>query len=129
MKLNNNIWVLFLFPLLADITIHSYDKGFNTALLIITITASVIGATARAGSNNEKAHLKFRNLFAIYSLGGFFCMLSVFLGHYYNSITLGGVASGLMSFYGVEFMSVFAKIIKNIPEIAKNILKNWVNGK
>lgn len=127
MKLFNNAWLLFSIPLIADLT-KTYPSNLTMSLIIVSITASFIGSTAYATSKNETARLKFRNVVAIYSTGFFLSYLMFEVARYYSSLTIAGAGSAIVSYFSIDVILMVSTIIKGLPNVILNVIRNWVNG-
>ncbi len=126
MNINNNVWMLFLIPIFADYMVHQDGVyNVNLTLLIISISASIVGSTAYATKKNEDATLRFKNVIAIYSTGMFLSYLTYELAIYYQSMSIAGAGSAIVSYFSIEVIILISSVIKGLPNVLLRILESW----
>lgn len=129
MKLYENTWILFTFPAIVDIGINKFPSDFSVTLLVIAFSASIIGSLAYATNKNLEIKLKFKNYLAIFTTGLFLSYIMFEVGRHYNSMTITGVGSAIVSYFSIDVIIVIGAIIKGIPKIILRALESYVNKK
>jgi len=126
MNINNNVWMLFLIPIFADYMVHQDGiYNVNLTLLVISFSASFVGSTAYATKKNEDATLRFKNVIAIYSTGMFLSYLMYQLAIYYQSMSIAGAGSAIVSYFSIEVIILISTIIKGLPSVILKIIEGW----
>ena len=125
MKTNGYTWVLFLIPFFADLMLQSTRYNVNFTLLIIAISASIVGSTAFITKKNENEIVKLKNVFAVYSTGFFLSYLMFELATHYKSMSIAGAGSALVSYFSIEVIILISSIIKGLPNVVLKIIESW----
>ena len=129
MRMYENTWILFTFPAIVDLSINKFPSDFSVTLLVIAFSASVIGSLAYATNKNLETKLKFKNYLAIFTTGLFLSYIMFEVGRHYNSMTIAGVGSAIVSYFSIDVIIVIGAIIKGIPKIVLAALKSYVDKK
>ena len=117
MKIYDNAWVLFTFPAIFDLTINKFPSDFSVTLLVIAFSASIIGSLAYATNKNLEAKLHLKNYIAIFTTGLFLSYIMFEIGRHYQSLTITGVGSAIVSYFSIDVIIVIGIIIRGIPKI------------
>ena len=122
MRLFNNIWVILALPIIAYIAKFT-PRELTPTIGVVCIVACLIGSTAYAANSHAKATLKFRNIVAIYATGIFLSFLVFELAMYYESLTIAGAGSALVSFFSIDVIVGIGTIIKGLPKIVLKVIE------
>ena len=125
MKINGYTWVLFLIPFFADLIFKGANYDVNFSLLIIAVSASVVGSTAFIAKKYENERAKFKNIFAIYSTGFFLSYLMFDLAAHYRSMSIAGGGSALVSYFSIEVILLVSSVIRGLPSVILRIIESW----
>ena len=126
MRVNGYAWTLFLIPFFADVIILSGSKyDINFTLLVIAVSASLVGSTAYATKKNEEASLRIKNVVSIYSMGFFLSYLMYELAMYYQSMSIAGAGSAIVSYFSLEVIILIGTVIKGLPNVVLRIIESW----
>jgi len=126
MRVNGYAWTLFLIPFFADVIILSGSKyDVNFTLLVIAVSASLVGSTAYATKKNEEASLRIKNVVSIYSMGFFLSYLMYELAMYYQSMSIAGAGSAIVSYFSIEVIILISTVIRGLPNVILRIIESW----
>ena len=115
MKIHNNVWILLIFPVIADL-VKFTPRELTPTIGLISMVAWFIGSTAYATNSHAKASLKFKNIIAIYSTSLFLTYLVFEMALYYESMTIAGVGSAIVSYFSIDVIVGIGAIIKGLPQ-------------
>ena len=124
MKIQNNVWILLTFPIIADL-VEWTPRELTPTISIICLVAWFIRSTAYATNSYAKATLKFKNIIAIYSTGLFLSYLVFEAALYYESMTIAGAGSALVSYFSIDVIIGISAIIKALPKIALKVIESY----
>ena len=99
------------------------ENTIDPVLLIVAVTCSVVGSSAKAAEVNASDPIRKSKLLSIYASGFVTTIFGYGVGYYYGNVVYTAATSALFSYMGTELLkalkNALIKFVSLLPDIAK----------